>query len=123
MGIEATVAKFCVQTCVYWECLGPDGFGGQSFSEPVELSCRWDGIQELNIDDTKQSPAAEIISNAKVLLTQDVKLSSYLWLGFIANLPTEIDNPVQIPQAYQVTKFVKTPMVRKTNEFVRTAYV
>ena len=123
MGIEATVAKFTVQTAVYWGAPIPDGFGQKTFTNPVEISCRWDGDLTLKATSNQQAPGQVEDSHAKVLVTQDLQVGGYLMLGTLNDLDSGEIVPTTIEGAYQIIRFVKTPMVRKTNEFVRTVYV
>lgn len=123
MGIEQTVAKFTVQTAVYWGAPTDNGYGQKTFSEPAEIACRWDG--DIRIKDTtaQQSPGETQDSQAKLLVLIDLEVGGYVMLGDLDDLDSGDNNPVIIEGAYKIQRFVKTPMVRKTDEFVRTVYV
>lgn len=122
-GIEKVSVRFCVQDCVYWGNPIDDGYGGFTFDDPVEIKCRWEDKQEVML----YVSGKEFTTNASVLLTQDVANEGYLWLGTLVELNAipnvVITKPITIPQAYIIRRFDKIPMVRKTDEFVRTAYL
>lgn len=119
-GIEKVVAKFAVQTAVYWKNLGPDGFGGFTFEEPIEIKCRWDAKSEVKMNNTGQY----FSSSASILTNHEVREQDYLYLGFISDIgSTDVSNPKAIQGAFAIIQIDKIPMVRKTDEFVRTAYL
>jgi hypothetical protein len=116
-GITKFIEKVCVQTAVYWGSPSPDGFGGQEYDNPVEISCRWDDV----INQVTNNKGEELVSGAMVLLTQEVDVDGYLYLGTLEELK-KIPEP--IPQtARMIIKLEKTPLFRSTNEFVYVAYV
>jgi len=123
MGIEQTIAKFTVQTAVYWGAPQPNGFGQYEFSDPVEIACRWDGDILLKDRSNPQAPGELQDPNAKVLVLQDLEIGGFLMLGTLDDLDSGDTNPLEIEEAYKIMRIVKTPMVRKTDEFVRTVYV
>lgn len=123
-GIEKVVGKFCVQTLVYWGNPQSDGYGGFTYDAAVELKCRWEDKAEvmLSVD------GKEFTCNASVLLSDtDVELQGYMWLGTLSELNAitgvQITKPITIKDAYIIRRFDRIPMVMKTDEFVRTAYL
>ena len=109
---------FCLnQTCVYWENLGPDGYGGSTWEDPVELDCRWEEVTERFID----ANGEERRSQAKVFLGQDVNEGDYLYLGDLDDL-TSADSPGNTKGAFQVRSFKKVPDLSGT-EFERKAWL
>ena len=120
MGIEATVAKFTVQTAVYWGAPIPDGFGQKTFTNPVEISCRWDDITELIMN----RHGVEIASQAQLIVTTDINVEGYLYLGTLASLEdAEQLDPKLVATAYPVQKFEKSPEFKSTDKFVRIVYL
>jgi len=77
MGISKFIEKVCVQTLVYWSDPTPDGYGGMTFSYPVELPCRWTDKVRTKVDNT----GVIITQKAEILLTQNVTEQGYMWLG------------------------------------------
>jgi len=121
MAIDKFIEKVCVQTAVYWGNPHNDGYGQQTYDTPVEISCRWDGVNELTMDGKGEM----IRSNAKVLVTQDLDERSYLYLGSLTDFDSTVDTsaPETVEGAYEIKKFIKTPMIKSTTVFVKTAYL
>ena len=71
MGIENFITRTCSQTAVYWGTPVADGYGGKTFVDPVEISCRWENRVE-KISRVGSRTGEEIISQARVFVTQDV---------------------------------------------------
>lgn len=119
-GIEKLAVKFCVETAVYWGNPVNDGFGGFIFDTPVEIPCRWENKNEVitGLD------GREYTTNASLLLTQDVTLRGFMYRGFLLDLAgQDLTNPKNIKDAYYIMRFDRIPMVRKTDEFIRTCYL
>lgn len=120
MSIEDVVSRFCVQTAVYWGNPTKDGYGGYTYDEPVEISCRWE--QEVDVYTPRQG--VQYFSNAKVMVTQDLDVEGYLYLGSLSDLdPNDERDPEKINGAYKIAIISKIPMVKKTDDFVRIIYL
>lgn len=117
--LQKLAEKFAVQTAVYWGSPKPDGYGGYSFSEPEEIKVRWDGEEEISIDQYGN----EFYQKAKVIVTKDLDFEGYMLLGKLIDLPSDTTSPVGIPEAYQIRRKVTVPMVKKTDDFFRTVYL
>ena len=64
MGIANLLTRTCTQTAVYWGTPVDDGYGGRTFADPVEISCRWeDKNQKLTA-----SNGEEFISRSRVFV-------------------------------------------------------
>lgn len=114
------VSSVCVQTAVYWGSPEPDGFGGYSYGDPVEIACRWDGkVQRITND-----KGEEVVSKAEVLVTEDLDMGGMLFLGSLNDLDSDqMDAPENVDGAYKIELFTKNPLFRSTSEFVRVAYL
>lgn len=127
--IENVVERFTVQTCVYWGTPVIDDDEGWTFAAPVELSpdnanggCRWDEKQELKIGFDGNTFSSQAI----VLVNIDLDRRGYLYNGTIAEIEAAgytKTKPLEIPTAFIIQQFEKIPMVRQTDDFVRTAYL
>ena len=123
MGMESFIARLCVQTAVYWGNPTGDGYGGKTFDDPVEISCRWEDIVE-NINRVGARLGEEIVSMAQVYVTTDVEEQGYLFLGTLDDLDSgEEADPTTIVKAYMINRFDKIPVLRSTTEFLRKAYL
>jgi hypothetical protein len=118
-GIERTVAKFTVQTAICWKVAGSNGFGGHTFEAPVDILCRWEGKSEIKMGSTGE----QFASSASVLTNHEVLIGDYLLLGTLDDFTVVPTNPLEVQGAFVVRQVDKIPMVRKTDEFVRTAYL
>lgn len=129
-GIEKVVNKFCVQTAVYWGNPQNDGFGHFTFDDPVELKpsenngVRWEGKSEVNFEIARNIGNIQL-SKSSVLVLQDLDEMGYLFLGTLEDIDSSADesDPLTVEGAYPIRRFDKIPMVFKTNEFVRIAYL
>ena len=144
MSIQKFIEKVCVQTAVYWGDPTPDGYGGKTYSDPVEIPCRWEDTLEV----IKDKRGEEIICKAKVLVTQDLEEGGMLCLGTLEDLGIVVtggnvvmgglgignivlaglakikkSHPEDVEDAYEITMVEKIPMIRSTSEYVRTVYL
>ena len=124
MGIEALIARMCTQTAVYWGSPVHDGYGGKTYADPVEISCRWeDRVEKISTISTSKL-GEEIISKAQVFTTQDVEEMGWLFLGDLDDLDSDEEaDPMTVDGAYEIKRFDKTPAMRSTTEFSRVAYI
>lgn len=124
MGIERFIQKVCVQTAVYWGNPKDDGYGGFTFDDPVNISCRWeDKIQIVSTMDGQETS-----SDSEVLVTEDLDYNGYLYLGTLEELledytEEELANPMNVPTAKAIISKSKIPMIKSTKEFVRIVYL
>lgn len=111
--------KFLKQTCCYFGNPTPDGYGSYSFSQPIEIPCRWtDSIQVVS-----DGKGNDIVCKSVVMVDRDITELGMMWLGLLANLTTEQKAaPVSIPGAYTVKRFDKIPLI-KGSPFLRVCYL
>lgn len=110
------ITKMCKQKAVYWGSPTPDGYGGKTFASPVELSVRWQDVNNVAV-----TPEGEqFISRATVFVLQDVDLGGFLRLGEMDS--DEPSSPIGVSGAYPIRAFNKTPTLKAT-QFVRTALI
>jgi hypothetical protein len=114
------IESVCVQTAVYWGNPRNDGYGGTTYDSPVEIKCRWDGTTKR----VTNNQGVEVVSQAEVLVTQDMDADGLLYLGALSDLTTTQQNdPAQVVGAYKIQRVDKNPLFRSTSEFVRTVYL
>lgn len=82
MSIIDVITDQCVQVAVYWGSPNEDGFGGKVFSDPVEILCRWEAMNQIVTD----SKGVEFTSRAVVYCLQDLDEEGYLYLGTLQDL-------------------------------------
>lgn len=115
MSIPSFIKRICVQTAVYWGNPVEDGFGGLTFDEPVEISCRWEDLNRIIFD----IRGRQLESKSSVLVTQELDLEGYLLLGSLVDIDDTV-NPKDLEDAYQIISKDKVPMVRSTSVFVHS---
>jgi len=99
------------QTVVYWGSPTNDGFGGKTFSTPIEIKVFWLSINEEFYD----SKGVVQTSNAIFYPLQDVDNGSFVYLGSLGDLTTAQKNdPQTIPSknVFVCKKIRKTPSIR-----------
>lgn len=114
--------KMRKQTAVYWGNPKPDGKGGFTVDDPVEIQCRWVDKAKTFVDRNSQ----ERTSRAKVFVDRDLSLSGnvnsgwgFLYLGTIASLSDPTANPGKIKEAWEIGMFSKASNLRNTvNNYV-----
>jgi len=120
MSIATYIEKMCVQTLVYWAAPTDDGYGGFTFSAPVELKCRWQEKAQL----LGKADETVIISRAIIYVLQDVDLDELMWLGELTDLtPTQLAEPRSIPDMTIIKRFEKSPAIKSNVEFLRKVTV
>lgn len=118
MATRSTLlTKNLLQTAVYWGTPVSDGYGGRTFSAPVEILVRWEQRQELFIDASGQ----ETRSNAVIFPSQDVDLGGYLYLGDLDDLGSA-PVPEDVATAYEIRGFEKIPNIKVT-DYMRKVYL
>lgn len=105
------------QIAVYWARGVADGYGDFDWEDPVEIPCRWEGVNEQFVD-----MAGEVhFSKAKVFLAQDVSVGDYLYLGSLDDL-TSASSPSNTKGAFPVRRFDKIPDLA-CQEFLRRSWL
>ncbi len=82
MSIDKFIASKCTQPIVYWGNPVSDGFTGHTYDDPVEILGRWEELNEVIMG----KDGKEMISQARVFLTQEVDEEGALWLGSLDDL-------------------------------------
>ena len=112
------IERLTVQTAVYWANPSNDGFGGTNYDVPVEIACRWVERPRRTTDDN----GLEVVSEAEIMVTQDVEQDGLLFLGELTDLTqSEKDNPEQVEDARKIQSVDKAPLLGSTDDFVRVA--
>ena len=109
--------EFLNQTAVYWAKAGVDGYGHPTFSNPVEIKCRW----EDTINEVVDASGTTVLSKTKVLVDRDVTVGGVLCLGDLDSGMSS-ENVEDYDDAYEIKVFGKIPDI-DAQEFLRTAYL
>lgn len=119
MSILSFIRRVCVQPAVYWEYAGTDEFSSPKFYPPRQIKVRWDESTEVVSD----SNGREFMSHAQVIVPENLKEKSYLWLGDqINDLPPD-PIPVELEGAFEIKKMDRHPLFRSSTFDVFMAYM
>ena len=114
------ISEFLHQKAVYWASPTKDGYGGYTWNDPIEINCRWEDICKVIMD----ARGKEIISTAKVFVSQDLGKQGMLYPGYMANLTaSQLADPKTISDAYEIKRFDKIPSIDEEDLFLRRAYL
>jgi hypothetical protein len=114
------MAVRCVQTAVYWGNPVSDEHGGFTYTNPIEIKCRWEEIMQLLTDKTGKT----MDSRALVYVLQDLDIDGMLFLGTLDDLDsTQEADPTTIENAFTIKRFEKIPGLGSTSDFLRKAYL
>ena len=114
MKIATKVMK---QTAVYWEPNGVDEFGKPEWTDPVEISCRWEDKQQEFINANGETQ----ISSSVLFVDRDLELKGVLLLGELDSLVDE-DDPKLNDGAWEILQTGKLPDF-KGKKYLRTVYL
>jgi hypothetical protein len=119
--LENVIAKFAVQTVVYWANPTNDGDGNLTYDTPVEILVRWDDKTQLVTDSTGK----EKVSKAEILTNQEMLEEEFLYLGSLSDFASgeDISNPKTVDDSYMIITREKVPAVKSTIDFVRTYFL
>jgi len=87
MSITDFIASKCTQPIVYWANPVSDGFTGFEYDDPIQLYGRWEELNEVIMGPNGK----ELISQARVFLTQEVAEEGRMWLGLMTDLESAPD--------------------------------
>ena len=115
------VTKVCVQDAIYWEVDEDDGFGRFNYKPPRDIKCRADEKIKVVIGSTGE----EVVSNAELLVLEDLKVGSFILVGStVSSLDSETRfNPEDVDGATRILSRDKTPLFKSATEFVRQVYI
>lgn len=121
MGIEAYIKKVATRdTAVYWASPTMQAGGYNAFATPVEIDCFWVESTEL----VRTDDGREIMSKAKVYVTQDLDEQGMLFHGTLSDLTSsEKSDPREVAAAYEIMKFEKKPSLHIPNQYMRVAII
>lgn len=104
---------------IYWGNPVPNGTGGQTYDDPIEIDCRWETISlvEIHYKDT------QLMARHEVFLDRDVDEEGMMMLGQLADLDSAYyDTPDDLEDAYRIVRFDKIPNLRG-NKYTRKCYL
>lgn len=106
-------------TAVYWGNPQADGYGGQTYDDPIEIPCRWEQVSLVEVS----IKGKQVMARHEVYTDQDVDEEGVLFKGLLTDFDeSAYSTPLAIPGAESIIRFNKIPNVRGT-KFLRKAYL
>ena len=110
--LQTMVGEYCVCWLKTDEL---DDYGQYQYGDPVEIKCRWQGVNEEVLTSEKQ----RVICNSKVLtnleevnkLSRVLEYGDYLWRGRLVDLPVGF-NPIEEDDAKEIMTFKDIRKIR-----------
>lgn len=113
MGVITTMRR---GKAIWWSKTGRGVSGDPTFAAPVEISCRWEDVQERFID----LVGAEVVSSALVYVDRDMKAGDFLQRGELeSGTPA---NPTDSSEAWEMRDWNKLPNFKET-EYLRSTHL
>jgi len=123
MSLPGFVQKHLVQTIVYWASPSPDGYGGYTYADPVELKARVEEVTEV-IQSTMDE---EIIARAAAYTGQRLDRGGYIYVGTLDDSVIEgMDSPMdpkELDDAMVVLANEVVPRLGSANVKLYKAYL
>lgn len=111
------LTKMLRQKAVYWPVPTSDGRGGVQVDAPVEISCRWEDVEQEYSD----AAGHERLSRAVVYVDRDLVVGGFLKKCTLAELKDGGDRKLY-DDVYEVMKFGTIPTL-KADQFLRSAWL
>jgi hypothetical protein len=103
------------QKAVYWAVRGVNGQGRVTLDRPVQIDCRWDGMQGTFTN----KDGVAVTSSGTVYPDRELTLRGYLFQGLLVNAPAD---PNASSTCFEIGGFRSTPNL-KARETLYTAYL
>jgi len=110
------------QTAVYWGNPVNDGYGKNTYDSPVEISCRWENVdqvvEENNVDGRK------LVSRSVVYTDSDLDVEGVLFLGCLSDLTSEEkSDPSKKESAFIIKRVEKSPAIGSDDTYIIKAHL
>ena len=94
------ISNRLTDTAVYWAPGSPDGYGGQSFPVPVEISCRWVNKATKYITQAGE----EKVTKSIILSETELELGGYLYESDLDSTisSSEEEDPTTIHNTHEI---------------------
>ena len=115
------LGKFFNQKAVYWPSPTPDGYGGYTYGEPIEVDVRWTVKQEKFLSSQGAGNGVEeILSRVVVLSETDFDMKGRMALMLLADVDSS--GTPETEDALTIESFEKIPTI-KADQFLRKAFL
>ena len=116
------LTKFFNQTAVYWGSPVPNGWGGFTYADPVEVAVRWTDTQErfATAGGAPGNTVSEILSRSVILAETDFDVKGRMYLGALIDLDSG-QEPDYV-DALTIESFSKIPD-KTASQYLRKAWL
>jgi hypothetical protein len=114
------LSKFFNQTAVYWGSPIPDGWGGFTYADPVEMAVRWSDMQEKFVSGSPDGSIEELLSRSVILSETDFEVNGRMYLGSLVDLDST--STADDMGALTIKSVAKIPTI-KADQFLRKAWL
>ena len=111
MSITRFITRRCVQPIVYWGNPVSDGYAGHTYDSPVEILGRWEELNEVIMG----RDGKEMVSQARVFITQEVDEEGAMWLGSLTALDSDPVPDDSSISALRIIAFSRLPELGSTS--------
>jgi len=121
MGVTKFIKKICVQPAIYWGGATPDGYGGTTYTAPVQIYVRWQNKMKIVTD----KDGKEITSSAEVLSPNRLNIQSHIMLGELKDVLVSAGvykTPEQC-DSFQIRSNEEIPLLKSTTMDVYTYFL
>jgi hypothetical protein len=130
MSVAEFISRNLTQTAVYWGNPQEDGYGSKTFNDPIEISCRWENVDQVLGGDTGDDRGMKYISRALAYVDRVLDEEGYLWLGRLADLEQYLDSssgtyidPMTVPDAHVIKRKQEIPRLGSNTKFLYRVYL
>lgn len=102
---------------IYWEYSGADEYGQPTYSNPKQLTCRWDDCQKQVFAED----GSPVFSKIELIVPQALKLKSLVKKGQLTGSINQ-SNPRANDGVHEILMVEETPMLRTRSVTLFEAY-
>ena len=120
-----TIASFITgnlkQDAVYW-AVGAgvdDGDGNIVYATPVEITVRWQDVNELQSGSSQEN----FLSVAIIYSQTELEDNAWLYLGLIADIVGVTTDPRNVAGAYRIKKKAKSTRLKNATEHIYKVWI
>lgn len=119
-GVEKLLDKQLTQTAVYWANPVNDGYGSNTYDDPIEVLCRWEEKTQVMTDDLGE----KIISRSLVFVDRVMAVNELLWLGTLNDLDSNQETePSTIEDIAIIKRCENTPRIGSNSVYLRKVFL
>lgn len=112
--MTAVLKRNLLQTAIYWPPGTPDGLGGHSYGQAVEVACRWQNVSVIFRD----ARGEQVVSSAVVYVDRVVQIKGFLALSSFEEDLTYA-SPNDVTGSTEIRQVALFPALRNDKQIVK----